>query len=91
MRILHDIARDLTFVCFLALSVVVVSLFTVRLALALFSSDQVEACYLKNRSEGYVLVFQRRWQVIPQEAHFPTLNEALASAKILCDQQGRRP
>ena len=69
---------------FMILSFVVPILFAGRLALALFSSDKIEACYIKNLAEGYVLVEQRRWQVVPQEARFPNLVETLAAAKVVC-------
>jgi hypothetical protein len=86
MRALRDTARDLLFVSFMLLSFVLPVLFAARLALALFSTDKIDACYVTNHPEGYVLVEQRRWQVIPQEAKFSNLVEALAVAKVVCPQ-----
>jgi hypothetical protein len=71
-------------VSFLMLSFVLPVLFAGRLAMALFSSDKIEACYIRNQAEGYVLVEQRRWQVIPQEVKLATLVEVLAAAKSVC-------
>ena len=86
MRALRDTARDLLFVSFMLLSFVLPILFTARLAMALWSTDKIEACYVKNYPEGYVLVEQRRWQVIPQEAKFSNLVDVLAVAKVICPQ-----
>ena len=85
MKSVVTLAHDLFFMSFIMiLSFVVPILFAGRLALALFSSDKIEACYIKNLAEGYVLVEQRLWQVVPQEARFPNLVETLAAAKVVC-------
>jgi hypothetical protein len=84
---LRDMASDLLFVSFLMLSFVLPVLFAGRLAMALFSTDRVEACYIRNRAEGYVLIQQRRWQVIPQEVKFAGLADTLAAAKAVCPRQ----
>lgn len=88
MTRVYAFIHDLCFFSFFLLATVVPILFTVRLGLALFSSDRIEACYIKNQAEGYVLIEQRRWQVIPQEVKLATLAEAVSVAKTICPTTG---
>jgi hypothetical protein len=80
----HKFALDVLTLAFLFFAIAVAAMFSLRLGLALFSSDKVEACVLRSNVKGYTLVQQRRWEVIPMAVDFEKLDEMLQAAQAVC-------
>lgn len=80
----HAFASDVFMIAFDFLAIAIFALFTVRLGLALMSSDKIEFCALRSNAKGYTLVQQRRWQVIPMAVDFDRLDEMLKVAQAVC-------
>jgi hypothetical protein len=83
-RSAHRFVLDTITLAFLFFGTIIVGMFVVRLGMALFSSDRIEACVLRSNVKGYTLVQQRRWEVVPMSIDFEKLDEMLKAAQAVC-------
>ena len=90
-RSAHRFVLDTITLMFLFFGIIIAGMFVVRLGMALFSSDKIDACILRSNVKGYTLVQQRRWEVIPMAVDFEKLDELLKASQAVCPNLQVKP